>query len=118
MQKAYEIDVTDPDILMAWSRIMPAAEQAEGTAKALDTMKDLYAETRAKAQTSLQSVIPLLHEDTQTCKGLPAVPSATIPLLPTKDDGKHIDGFQIEVRFPKGPAKLQVDTATSGDLHH
>jgi Tetratricopeptide repeat len=114
MQKAYDLDITDPDILMAWSRIMPAAQEAEGTAKARDTMKDLDAETRAKAQTSLQSMIPLLHEDTQTCKGLPSVPSASIPLLPTRDDGKHIDGFQIEVRFPKGPAKLQLDTATSG----
>ena len=27
LQKAYDIDVTDPDILMAWSRIMPAAQR-------------------------------------------------------------------------------------------
>ena len=114
LQQAYDLDVTDPDILMAWSRTMPAAEQIEGTAKALDTMKDLDAPARTLAESAVQSMIPLLHEDSQTCKGLPSVPSASIPLLPTRNDGKHIDGFQIEVKFPKGPAKLQVDTATSG----
>jgi tetratricopeptide (TPR) repeat protein len=114
LQKAYDIDVTDPDILMAWSRIMPAAQEIEGTAKALAGMKDLDAETRAKAETSMHAMMPLLYENSQTCKGVPTVSSASIPLLPTREDGKHIDGFQIEVRFPKGPAKLQLDTAASG----
>ena len=114
LQKAYDIDVTDPDILMAWSRIMPAAHEIEGTAQALGNMKDLDAQTRTKAETSIHSMMPLLHEGTQTCKGLPAASSVVLPLLPTKDDGKHIDGFQIEVKFPNGAAKLQLDTAASG----
>ena len=71
LQKAYDIDVTDPDILMAWSRIMPAAHEIEGTAQALGNMKDLDAQTRTKAETSIHSMMPLLHEGTQTCKGLP-----------------------------------------------
>ena len=114
LQKAYDVDVTDPDILMAWSRIMPAAQEVEGTAKALGSMKDLDAETRTKAQTTIRSMMPLLHEDSQTCKVVPAASATSIPLLPSKDDGKHIDGFRIEVKFPKSAAKLQVDTAASG----
>ena len=114
IQKAYDMDVTDPDILMAWSRIMPAAQEIEGTAKALGNMKDLDADTRTKAETTIHAMMPLLHEDSQTCKGLPAPSSVTLPLLPTREDGKHIDGFRIEVKFPKGVARLQVDTAASG----
>lgn len=114
LQKAYDIDVSDPDILMAWSRVMPAAQQVEGTAQALVSMKDLDAETRTKAETTIHSMMPLLHEDTQTCKVLPTVASASVPLLPSREDGKHIDGFRIEVKFPKGAAKLQLDTAASG----
>ena len=114
LQKAYEIDVTDPDILMAWSRIMPAAQEIEGTAQALAGMKDLDAPTRIKAETTIHSMMPLLHEDSQTCKGLPAASSASLPLFPSKEDGKHIDGFRIEVKFPKGTARLQLDTSASG----
>ena len=114
LQKAYEIDVTDPDILMAWSRIMSPANEVEGTLKALHTMKDIDAETRSKADATVHSMMPLLHEDSQTCKVLPAVASTSIPLLPSKDDGKHLDGFRVEVKFPKGTAKLQLDTAASG----
>jgi len=114
LQKAYEIDVIDPDILMAWSRIMPAAQEIEGASKSLDTMKDLDAQTRTKVETTIHSMMPLLFEDSQTCRTLPTVASATLPLLPSKQDGKHIDGFRIEVAFPKGTAKLMLDTAASG----
>ena len=93
---------------------MPAAQQVEGTAQALVTMKDIDAETRTKAETTIKAMMPLLHEDTQTCKVLPTVSSASVPLLPSREDGKHIDGFRIEVKFPKGAAKLQLDTASSG----
>lgn len=114
LQKAYDLDIADPDILLAWSRIMPAAQEVEGTTKALEGMKNLDAETRIKAETTIHLMMPLLHEDSQTCKGLPAIASATLPLVPSREDGKHVDGFTIEVRFPKGPARLQLDTATSG----
>lgn len=114
LQKAYDIDATDPDILMAWSRVLPAAQEIEGTAKALGNMKDLDAETRTKAETTIHSMLPLLHEDSQTCKGVPTASSVSIPLLPSREDGKHIDGFRIEVRLPKGMARLQLDTAASG----
>lgn len=114
IQKAYEIDVTDPDILMAWSRLMPAAQEIQGTVQALAKMKDLDAQTRNKAETTVHSLLPLLKETSQTCKVLPTVSSATLPLLPSESDGKHIDGFRVEVKFPKGTAKLVVDTAASG----
>lgn len=114
LQKAYDIDVTDPDILMAWSRIMPAALEIQGSTQSLGTMKDLDAETRAKVEKTIHSLMPLLYEDSQTCKVLPTVSSATVPLLPSRSDAKHIDGFRIEVTFPKGAAKLELDTAASG----
>ena len=114
LQKAYDIDVTDPDILMAWSHIMPAAQEIQGSTQSLGTMKDLDAETRARVDNTIHSLMPLLYENSQTCKVVPAVSSATLPLLPSRSDGKHIDGFRIEVNFPKGAAKLELDTAASG----
>lgn len=114
LEKAYALDVTDPDILMAWSHIIPAAQEVEGTVKALAGPDQIDAETRAKAESTVHSILPVLREDSQTCKLLPTAPSATLPLLPTREDGKHIDGFRVEVKFPRGPARLTLDTGASG----
>lgn len=114
LQKAYELDVTDPDILMAWSHIIPAAQEVEGTVKALDSPNNIDAETRGKAESTVHAMLPLLREDSQTCKVVPTVASASLPLLPSREDGKHIDGFRLEVKFPIGAAKLQLDTGASG----
>ncbi|HWA93561.1 MAG TPA: tetratricopeptide repeat protein [Terracidiphilus sp.] len=114
LQKAYSIDMTDPDIMTAWSRVMPAANEVRGTLEALKSQKDIDPQIRAKAEATVHSMMPLLHEDTQTCKVVPTQASAEIPLIPTREDGKHIDGYQIDATFPKGTAKLQVDTAASG----
>ena len=87
------MDLTDPDILMAWSHVMPAAQEVEGTADALGQMNNIDADMRQKAETAIHSMMPLLHETSQTCKVLPTVPSATLPLSPCyKGTGKRIDG--------------------------
>ncbi|MGA2730278.1 MAG: tetratricopeptide repeat protein [Terracidiphilus sp.] len=114
LQKAYEIDATDPDILNAWSNVVSPANEIAGTRQSLDTMKDIDADTRQKAEATVQSMMPLLSEYSQTCKVLPSASTATLPLLPSKQDGKNIDGFRIEVHLPKSAARLQVDTAASG----
>jgi hypothetical protein len=58
--------------------------------------------------------LPLLREDSQTCKVLPSASSASLPLLPSRDDGKHVDGFRVEVEFPKSMARLTLDSGASG----
>jgi thioredoxin-like negative regulator of GroEL len=114
LERAYEMDASDPDILNAWNRVVRPAQEIEGIHESLTTMKDLDADTRQKAEASMQSMMPLLSENSQTCKGLPSIASANLSLLPSKQDGKTIDGFRIEAQLPKSTAKLQVDTAASG----
>jgi hypothetical protein len=114
LQSAYDIDPTDPDIQHAWLRVVSPAHEIEGIDKALATTKDIDAETRQKAEASMHSMLPLLYEDSQTCQVLPAVPSAALPLQPTFADVKHIDGFRLDVEFPKSKARMILDTAASG----
>jgi Tetratricopeptide repeat len=114
IQRAHEIDPADPDILQAWNSIVSAAQEIEGTEKSLATMKDLDEATRQKAEASVRSLMPLLHENSQTCKVLPSAPSAELPLLPSKQDGKHLDGYKLEVQLGKSNLKLTLDTAASG----
>jgi hypothetical protein len=114
LQIAYDIDPPDPDIQYEWSRVDSPAQEIEGTDKALATQKDIDAETRQKAETTVHAMMPLLFEDSQTCQVLPDVPSATLPMQATFADVKHIDGYRLEADFPQGKAKLIVDTAASG----
>jgi tetratricopeptide (TPR) repeat protein len=114
IQSAYDIDPTDPDIRHAWLSIVSPAQEIKGIDEGLATMKDLDAETRKKAQETMRSMLPLLTENSQTCKVLPGVESATLPLLPLYLDPKHVDGYRLEVQLPQSKVKLQVDTAASG----
>ncbi len=114
IQSAYEIDPEDPDILHAWGSVVSPAHEVEGIQQALPTMKDLDAETRQKAEASMNSMLPLLSENSRTCKIQPAVPSATLRLLGSMEDGKHLDGYRLDVQLPKTNARLLMDTATSG----
>jgi hypothetical protein len=114
IQSAYEIDPEDPDILYAWRRVISPAHEIEGIQQALPTMKDLDAETRQKAEASMNSMLPLLSENSQTCKIQPAVQSAALHLVGTMEDGKHLDGYRLDVQLPKTSARLVVDTAASG----
>ena len=114
IQSAYEIDPEDPDILYAWRRVVSPAHEIEGIHQALPTMKDMDAETRQKAEASMNSLLPLLSENSQTCKIQPAGQSATLHLIGTMEDGKHLVGYQLDVQLPRTNARLVVDTATSG----
>lgn len=114
IQAAYDIDPNDPDIRHAYlSTIQPAHEINQMT-ESLATMKDLDADTRKKADESIHSYLSLLSENNDTCKVLPAAAPATLPLQASRQDGRHIDGYRLEVALPKGSGNFQIDTAASG----
>ena len=114
LQRAYDIDPTDPDIQRAWLSIDSPAHDIESIDQSLATMKDVDDATREKALASVHSMLPLLSENSQTCQVLPTIPSASLPLQPSFADVKHIDGYRLEVQLPQSKAKLIVDTAASG----
>ena len=114
IQNAYAIDPGDPDIHRAWQSIVSTAHEIESIDQSLSTSKDLDPESRQQAEASVRSMLSQLSENNQTCNVLPSVPSVAFTLLPSHPDPKHIDGYRLEVSFPKGTAKLQVDTAASG----
>jgi len=114
IQTAYEIDPNDADIKHAYLSTIRAAREIEAMTDSLATTKDLDADTRKKAEDSIRSYLSLLSENNQTCQILPTVASATLPLQASRQDGKRIDGYRLEVAFPKGGGSFQVDTAASG----
>jgi len=115
IQSAYGIDPNDPDIKHAFLGIVSPAHDIEAIHESLATTKNLDPEIRQKAEESIRSLLPLLSENNLTCKVVPeAVSSVTLPLQPSYQDAKHIDGYRLEVELPQSKARLQVDTAASG----
>jgi hypothetical protein len=114
IQKAYDIDPTDPDIRHAFLSVVSPAHEIEGIHEGLATMKDLDEDTRQKAQANMEGMMQLLTENSQTCKVQPSVESATIPLTPFYLDPTRVDGYRLDVQLPRTKVRLQVDTAASG----
>jgi tetratricopeptide (TPR) repeat protein len=114
LQAAYQIDPSDPDIQHAWRHTVNPANDIQRIEDSLATMNNLDPDIRAKAQASANSMMPLLSENSQTCQSVPIIAPVTLPLIPAFENVKQISSYKLAVDFPKGKAKLTVDTAASG----
>lgn len=114
LQTAFDLDPTDPDIKRAWLEVGLPAKDIDNITKELATMNNVDADLREKAIASANAMMRQVTENSQTCTSSPITEAVTLPLIPTRQDAKHIDGYQLEVQFPQGRARLTVDTAASG----
>ena len=118
IQKAYDIDPTDSDIRHAWMSVVMPAHEIESLHESMVTTKDLDEETRRKAQESIDEMLPLVLETSQTCKVLPGVVSAVVPLQAVMTDAKHVEGYRLDAKLGREASearlRLNVDTAASG----
>jgi tetratricopeptide (TPR) repeat protein len=114
LQAAYQIDPSDPDIQRAWLHTVNPANDIQRIQDSLATATNLDPDIRQKAQASANSMMSLLSENSQTCQSAPITAPVTLPLSPSYENAKEINGYKLAVEFPKGKAKLIVDTAASG----
>jgi hypothetical protein len=114
LEAAYQIDPNDPDIHRAWLHTVNPANDIVRIEESLATMPNLEPEIREKASASATAMMSLLSENSQTCQTAPIAAPVTLPLLASYETVKQINSYKIGVEFPKGKAKLTVDTAASG----
>jgi hypothetical protein len=114
LDAAYKIDPTDPDIHRSWLHTVNPANDIVRIEESLATMPNLEPEIREKASASATAMMSLLSENSQTCQSSPIAAPVTVPLLASHETVKQINSYKIAVEFPKGKARLTVDTAASG----
>ena len=114
VQAAYDLDAKDPEIKRTWNQLVMPASDITGTQEYLKSQTSMDPELRKAAETSVRQMLPLLSENSQTCQVQPAMGSATLPLVPSMQDGRHVDGYRLEVQIGPTRAMLGVDTAASG----
>ena len=113
VQAAYEIDPSDEEIARAWRQSVSIANDAVSIDKSLPKSA-LDEPTKLQVRSSAKSMLLNLSESSQTCQVAPANEAAVVSLQPSVRDGKHIDGYKLEVRLPRTRASMRIDTATSG----
>ncbi len=111
---AYAINPNDAETKRAWNRTVTPANDIASTEEYLATTKDVDPELRKSAEATVQRMLPSLSESSQTCQGPPQHDSVVLPLQPSMQDGRHVDGYKLEVGLPNGKLLLGVDTAASG----
>jgi tetratricopeptide (TPR) repeat protein len=114
LQAAYQIDPTGPDIRRSWQHTVNPANDIVRIEESLATMPNLEPEIREKASASATAMMSLLSENSQTCQSAPISAHVTLPLLASYETVKQINSYKIGVEFPKGKARLTIDTAASG----
>ncbi len=115
VQAAYDLDAKDPEIKRTWNQLVMPASDITGTQEYLKSQTTVDPELRKAAETSVRQMLPLLSENSQTCQVQPAFgTTATLPLVPSMQDGRHVDGYRLEVQLGQTKAMLGVDTAASG----
>jgi tetratricopeptide (TPR) repeat protein len=114
LDAAYKIDPNDPDIRRAWQHTVNPANDIVRIEESLATMPNLEPDVREKASASAKGMMSLLSENSQTCQSAPITAPVTLPLLASYENVKLITSYKIGVEFPKGKAKLGIDTAASG----
>ncbi len=114
IQSAYDLDPTDPDIHHAWATIVSPSHDILSIEKSLATTKDMAPAAKTIAEDTARSMLSLLSENSQTCQIVPTTATATLPLLPSMRDARHVDAYKLEVQFPQTKAELLIDTAASG----
>ena len=114
LQAAYQIDPSDPDIQHAWLHTVNPANDIQRIEDSLATETKLDPDIRQKAQASADSMMSLLTENSQTCQSVAITAPVTLPLSPSYENAKQVNGYKLGVEFPNSKAKLIVDTAASG----
>jgi tetratricopeptide (TPR) repeat protein len=114
LQAAYQVDPSDPDIKRAWLHTVNPANDVQRIEDSLANTPNLDPDIRQKAQASANGMMSLLSENSQTCQSAPLTAPVILPLLPSYENVKQISSYKLAVQFPKGNAKLTVDTAASG----
>jgi Tetratricopeptide repeat len=114
LEEAYKIDPGDPDIHRSWLHTVNPANDIVRIQESLATMPNLEPEVREKASASATAMMSLLSENSQTCQSSPIAAPVTLPLLASHETVKQINSYKIGVVFPKGKARLIIDTAASG----
>jgi tetratricopeptide (TPR) repeat protein len=116
LEKAHELDPTDPDIQKYWVNSLSRAEQIQFWENYLASPTNDDAETRADMQHRLDYLRALENQPHHACHLVSHIPSMETNLLRILTDPQHLRGYGLAVSVNGKKGKLLLDTGASGIL--
>ncbi len=116
IDKAHELDPTDPDIENHWIATLPLSERIQYLQSYLANADGGNAEDRADTQRYLDYLKSLANQPRQRCRLVNKVTSTETPLVRLLLDPTHLRGYGLTVNVNGHKSKLMLDTGASGIL--
>jgi tetratricopeptide (TPR) repeat protein len=116
LDKAHELDSTDPDIQKYWINSLSRAEQIQFWENYLASPTNDDAETRADMQHRLDYLRALQNQPHHSCHLVNHIPSMETNLLRIMRDPTHITAYGLAVSVNGKKGKLLLDTGATGIL--
>jgi tetratricopeptide (TPR) repeat protein len=116
LDKAHELDPTDPDIQKRWISSLSRAEQIQFWENYLASPTNDDAETRAAMQHHLDYLKAMQNQPRHACRLVSQFPSTETNLLRMMIDPVHLRGYGLPVEVNGKKGKLLFDTGASGIL--
>ncbi|MGH9529348.1 MAG: aspartyl protease family protein [Terriglobales bacterium] len=116
IDKAHELDPTDPDIERQWIRTMPRRRQIENLEEYLSGPNDENPEQRARINRYLEYLRVRSQGANASCRMVSNVKATETPLLRLLRDADHLRGYGLAVKVNDRKSTLMLDTGASGIL--
>lgn len=114
LDKAHELDQTDPDIQRYWINSLSRAEQIQFWENYLASPTNDDAETRADMQHHLDYLRALQNQPPHACRLVSHAPSTETKLVRLLTDPIHMRGYGLTVSLNEKKGNLLLDTGASG----
>ncbi len=116
LDKAHELDSTDPDIQKDWIRSLSRAEQIQFWQNYLSSSTNDDAETRTDMQHHLEFLKALQSQPRHACRMVSHISTTEVKLDRELTDPTHLRGYLIGVSLNGKKGNLAFDTGAGGFL--
>jgi hypothetical protein len=116
IDKARELDSSDPDIERHWIGTLPSSERIKYLERYLSEANDDDAEHRTHIQHYLEYLKARAEQGGGRCRLANNVTSSEIPLARLFQDADHLRGYGLDVKVNDRKGTLMLDTGASGIL--
>jgi len=116
IDKAHELDPTDPDINEEWIGTLPRAERIKFLQDSLGGDNNWDADERESLKSYLEYVKERAKQKSGPCHLVNKLSAVEMPLVRLKLDPEHLRGYGLTVELNGHKSDLMLDTGSTGIL--
>ena len=116
IEKAHELDTTDPDIQKLWVRGLSRAEHIKSLENYLSSETNDDADTISATRHYLEYLKALDKQPKRNCRLVGNATATDADLVQLLTDAVHLRGYGLSVAVNGAKSKLRLDTGSSGIL--